>query len=183
MVDATARRYHTTDLRVAALDAKFGQPDIKLGLIPGAGGTQRLSRLVGPARANDLVFTGRMVGAEEALRIGLADRVVAPEEVYPTALTWAAELAAGPAFALRAAKVAAPATFHFDEQDRLKRVTARRYMAQSPGFVQRDWCGEFDDYETVSGLRIPTRAKVMWRLETGDLEYFRGEITAIHYDS
>jgi enoyl-CoA hydratase/carnithine racemase len=94
------------DLRVAAADARFGQPEIKLGLIPGAGGTQRLSRLVGPARAKDLVFTGRMVGAEEALRIGLADRVVAPEEVYPTALAWAAELAAGPAFALRAAKEA-----------------------------------------------------------------------------
>ena len=92
------------DLRVAAADARFGQPEIKLGLIPGAGGTQRLSRLVGPARAKDLVFTGRMVGAEEALRIGLVDRVVAPEEVYPTALAWAAELAAGPAFALRAAK-------------------------------------------------------------------------------
>ena len=92
------------DLRVAAADARFGQPEIKLGLIPGAGGTQRLSRLIGPARAKDLVFTGRMVGAEEALRIGLADRVVAPEEVYPTALAWAAELAAGPAFALRAAK-------------------------------------------------------------------------------
>ena len=92
------------DLRVAAADARFGQPEIKLGLIPGAGGTQRLSRLVGPARAKDLVFTGRMVGAEEALRIGLADRVVAPEEVYPAALAWAAELAAGPAFALRAAK-------------------------------------------------------------------------------
>jgi len=92
------------DLRVAAADARFGQPEIKLGLIPGAGGTQRLSRLIGPARAKDLVFTGRMVDAEEALRIGLADRVVAPEEVYPTALAWAAELAAGPAFALRAAK-------------------------------------------------------------------------------
>jgi len=94
------------DLRVAATDARFGQPEIKLGLIPGAGGTQRLSRLVGPARAKDLVFTGRMVSAEEALRIGLVNRVVAPEDVYPNALAWAAELAAGPAFALRAAKEA-----------------------------------------------------------------------------
>jgi enoyl-CoA hydratase/carnithine racemase len=94
------------DLRVAATDARFGQPEIKLGLIPGAGGTQRLSRLVGPARAKDLIFTGRMVDAEEALRIGLVNRVVAPEDVYPTALSWAAELAAGPAFALRAAKEA-----------------------------------------------------------------------------
>ncbi|WP_211463979.1 enoyl-CoA hydratase/isomerase family protein [Actinocrinis puniceicyclus] len=94
------------DLRVAAVDAKFGQPEIKLGLIPGAGGTQRLARLVGPARAKDLVFTGRMVGGEEALRIGLVDRVLAPQQVYPNALAWAAELAAGPAFALRAAKEA-----------------------------------------------------------------------------
>ncbi|HZU56051.1 MAG TPA: enoyl-CoA hydratase-related protein [Actinocrinis sp.] len=94
------------DLRVAATDARFGQPEIKLGLIPGAGGTQRLSRLVGPARAKDLIFTGRMVDAEEALRIGLVNRVVAPEDVYSTALSWAAELAAGPAFALRAAKEA-----------------------------------------------------------------------------
>src|SRR5579872_2891207 len=92
------------DFRVAGESARLGQPEILLGLIPGAGGTQRLSRLIGPARAKDLVFTGRMVDAEEALRIGLADRVVAPEEVYPTALAWAAELAAGPAFALRAAK-------------------------------------------------------------------------------
>lgn len=94
------------DLRVAAADARFGQPEIKLGLIPGAGGTQRLSRLIGPARAKDLVFTGRLVPADEALRIGLVDRVVTPEEVYPAALAWAAELAEGPAFALRAAKEA-----------------------------------------------------------------------------
>ena len=94
------------DLRVAATDARFGQPEIKLGLIPGAGGTQRLARLVGPAKAKDLIFTGRMVPAEEALRIGLVDRVVAPEDVYPTAVAWAAELAEGPAFALRAAKEA-----------------------------------------------------------------------------
>jgi enoyl-CoA hydratase/carnithine racemase len=94
------------DFRVAAQDARFGQPEIKLGLIPGAGGTQRLARLLGPAKAKDLIFTGRIVSADEALRIGLADRVVPADEVYPTALAWAAELAAGPAFALRAAKEA-----------------------------------------------------------------------------
>jgi len=94
------------DLRVAAEDAKFGQPEIKLGLIPGAGGTQRLARLVGPARAKELIFTGRLVAADEALRIGLVDRVVAAEDVYPAAVAWAAELAEGPAFALRAAKEA-----------------------------------------------------------------------------
>jgi enoyl-CoA hydratase/carnithine racemase len=94
------------DIRIAADNAKFGQPEILLGLIPGAGGTQRLSRLVGPARAKELIFTGRQVRADEALRIGLADQVVPAEEVYPTALAWAAKLAAGPAYALRAAKEA-----------------------------------------------------------------------------
>jgi enoyl-CoA hydratase/carnithine racemase len=94
------------DIRIAAENAKFGQPEILLGLIPGAGGTQRLSRLVGPSRAKELIFTGRQVRADEALRIGLADQVVPAEEVYPTALAWASRLAAGPAYALRAAKEA-----------------------------------------------------------------------------
>ncbi len=70
------------DWRVVADNAKLGQPEIKLGIIPGAGGTQRLARLVGPAKAKDLIMSGRMVDAEEALRIGLADRVVPAEQVY-----------------------------------------------------------------------------------------------------
>ena len=94
------------DIRIAAENAKFGQPEILLGLIPGAGGTQRLSRLVGPSRAKELIFSGRQVRADEALRIGLADQVVPAEEVYPTAFAWASRLAAGPALALRAAKEA-----------------------------------------------------------------------------
>lgn len=94
------------DVRVAADDAKLGQPEILLGLIPGAGGTQRLARLIGPAKAKDLIFTGRMVGAAEALSIGLVDRVVAPPDVYGAAAEWAAQFAAGPAYALRAAKEA-----------------------------------------------------------------------------
>jgi enoyl-CoA hydratase/carnithine racemase len=93
------------DLRVAgAAKARLGQPEIQLGLIPGAGGTQRLSRLVGPAVTKDLVWTGRQVDATEALRIGLVDRVVADAEVVPTALALAAELAAGPRLAIAAAK-------------------------------------------------------------------------------
>ncbi|MFJ3904697.1 enoyl-CoA hydratase/isomerase family protein [Streptomyces sp. NPDC090025] len=92
------------DFRIAAEDAKLGQPEILLGLIPGAGGTQRLPRLVGPSKAKDLIFTGRMVKAEEALRIGLVDRVVPAAEVYEQAHAWAAKLAQGPAIALRAAK-------------------------------------------------------------------------------
>ncbi|MGW5941737.1 enoyl-CoA hydratase/isomerase family protein [Streptomyces celluloflavus] len=92
------------DFRIAADTAKIGQPEILLGLIPGAGGTQRLARLVGPAKAKDLIFTGRQVKAEEALTLGLVDRVVPAAEVYPQAHAWAARLAAGPALALRAAK-------------------------------------------------------------------------------
>ncbi|MFJ5938700.1 enoyl-CoA hydratase/isomerase family protein [Streptomyces sp. NPDC093071] len=94
------------DYRIAADNAKLGQPEILLGLIPGAGGTQRLSRLVGPSKAKDLIFTGRMVKADEALSLGLVDRVVPAAEVYEQAHAWAAKLAQGPAVALRAAKEA-----------------------------------------------------------------------------
>lgn len=92
------------DYRIAGDNAKLGQPEILLGLIPGAGGTQRLSRLIGPSRAKDLIFTGRMVKADEALTLGLVDRVVPAAEVYTAAHAWAARLAQGPAIALRAAK-------------------------------------------------------------------------------
>jgi enoyl-CoA hydratase/carnithine racemase len=84
------------DIRIAAENARLGQPEILLGLIPGAGGTQRLSRLVGPSRAKDLIFSGRHVKAEEALRIGLVDQVVPADEVYAAAYAWAEKLAAGP---------------------------------------------------------------------------------------
>ncbi|MBI1352239.1 MAG: enoyl-CoA hydratase/isomerase family protein [Actinomycetales bacterium] len=94
------------DLRIAADDAKLGQPEILLGIIPGAGGTQRLPRLVGVARAKDLVFTGRHVKADEALQIGLVNQVVPADEVYTAAQGLAARLAKGPALALRAAKEA-----------------------------------------------------------------------------
>ena len=92
------------DFRVLGSRAKIGQPEILLGVIPGAGGTQRLARLVGPAKAKDLVFTGRHVGAEEALEIGLADAVVPDAEVYDTAVAMARKFAAGPPLALAAAK-------------------------------------------------------------------------------
>jgi enoyl-CoA hydratase/carnithine racemase len=83
------------DFRVASARAKLGQPEILLGIIPGGGGTQRLARLVGPARAKDIVLTGRTVGAEEALRIGLVDEVVDPDAVLDRALAKAAEFARG----------------------------------------------------------------------------------------
>src|SRR5579859_493938 len=94
------------DFRVLGEKAKVGQPEILLGIIPGAGGTQRLPRLIGPARAKDIVFTGRFVAAQEALAMGLADRVVPDGEVYQAALELAGRFASGPAIALRAAKQA-----------------------------------------------------------------------------
>jgi len=94
------------DLRICGDNARLGQPEIQLGIIPGAGGTQRLPRLIGPARAKELIYTGRFVAAEEALRIGLVDRVVAPDDVYSAALELARQLAGGPPLALRAAKEA-----------------------------------------------------------------------------
>ena len=92
------------DFRVLGQSARVGQPEILLGIIPGAGGTQRLPRLIGPARAKDLIYSGRFVDAAEALQIGLADRVVADDQVYETACELAARYVAGPALALRAAK-------------------------------------------------------------------------------
>jgi enoyl-CoA hydratase/carnithine racemase len=102
------------DFRVAGEGARVGQPEILLGIIPGAGGTQRLPRLVGPARAKDIVFTGRFVGAAEALRIGLVDKVVPDAEVYRAARDLVAQYAAGPAVALRAAKQAIDAGLEVD---------------------------------------------------------------------
>jgi len=96
----------TADFRVLGTRAKVGVPEITLGVIPGAGGTQRLTRLVGPARAKGMVFTGRHVGAEEALALGIADEVVPDGDVYARAKELAARYAEGPAVALRAAKQA-----------------------------------------------------------------------------
>ena len=96
----------TADFRVCGDNAKLGQPEILLGIIPGAGGTQRLPRLIGAARAKDLVYSGRFVGAEEALAIGLVDKVVGPDDVYTAAVELVGRYVNGPALALRAAKAA-----------------------------------------------------------------------------
>ena len=94
------------DRRIAGDNAKVGQPEILLGIIPGMGGTQRLARLVGPSKAKDLIYTGRFVAADEALAIGMVDEVVAPDDVYEAAKRWAGQFAEGPARALAAAKAA-----------------------------------------------------------------------------
>lgn len=85
------------DLRYAADNAKMGQPEVLLGVLPGGGGTQRLPRLVGVGRAKDLVLTGRMVDMVEAPTIGLVDRVLPADEVLAAATAQAATFAAGPA--------------------------------------------------------------------------------------
>jgi len=109
-----------TDVRFAADNAKLGQPEILLGIIPGAGGTQRLSRLIGPARAKDLIFTGRFVDAQEALAIGLVDQLHPAAEVYDRAVAWASQYVGGPALALRAAKAAIDRGLEVDLQSGLE---------------------------------------------------------------
>ena len=94
------------DLVVASETAQFGQPEVKIGIIPGAGGTQRLPRLIGPARAKDLIYSGRHVSAEEAKQIGLVDQVFPADETYAKAVETARRYARGPLAALRAAKIA-----------------------------------------------------------------------------
>jgi enoyl-CoA hydratase len=83
------------DFRIASPRARFGQPEILLGIIPGGGGTQRLPRLVGVARAKDIILSGRQVEADEALRIGLVDEVVEAEALFDSAVARAAEFASG----------------------------------------------------------------------------------------
>lgn len=92
------------DFRIASINAKFGLPEIKLGIMPGAGGTQRLPRLIGIARAKELIMLGSNINAESALSYGLVNKVVADEELLAEALALAKKLAAGPPEALKAAK-------------------------------------------------------------------------------
>ena len=94
------------DLRVAGKSAKLGQPEVALGIIPAAGGTQRLPKLVGLGRARDIIFTGRIVEAEEAERIGLVNRLVEDEDVLDAAEDLAAQIAKQGGLAVRLAKIA-----------------------------------------------------------------------------
>jgi enoyl-CoA hydratase/carnithine racemase len=136
------------DVRFAAEDAVLGQPEILLGIIPGAGGTQRLSRLVGPSRAKDIIFTGRFVRADEALAIGLVDRVVPADQVYDEAVGWARQFAGAATYALRAAKEAVDQGLEVDLQTGLaierqqfaalfatedRRVGMTSFVEQGPG--------------------------------------------------
>ncbi|HWG94437.1 MAG TPA: enoyl-CoA hydratase-related protein [Mycobacteriales bacterium] len=111
------------DFRVLGEGARVGVPEILLGVMPGAGGTQRLPRLVGPAKAKELIFTGRHVKADEALQLGIADRVVPDDQVYAAASEMAARFAAGPAVALRAAKQAVDDGLELDLDSALRLET------------------------------------------------------------
>lgn len=93
------------DLRIASSTAQFGQSEINVGLIPGAGGTQRLSRYVGLTKAKEMVFLGERIDAHEAFRLGLVNKVVPPERLLDEAMSWARKLAAKPVSALRMAKL------------------------------------------------------------------------------
>lgn len=107
------------DLRVAARNARFGQPEVGLGITPGFGGTQRLARLVGLSRALDLTLTGRIIDAEEAFRMGLVDRLVPEGEALQGALAIAKEIGKKSPFALRQAKKAVSLGLDLPIQDGL----------------------------------------------------------------
>jgi len=122
------------DFIYASERARFGQPEVKLGVIPGFGGTQRLARRVGVAMARELVFTGRMFKADEALRIGLVNRVCAPEELLPTVMSVAAEVAGvGPLAVAAAKRVIAEG-----EGEKLTAATEREAQAFGHCFVSAD---------------------------------------------
>jgi enoyl-CoA hydratase/carnithine racemase len=136
------------DVRFAADDAVLGQPEILLGIIPGAGGTQRLTRLVGPSRAKDIIFTGRFVPADEALAIGLVDRVVPAAQVYDEAVAWARRFVGAATYAVRAAKEAIDQGLEVDLQTGLaierqqfaalfatddRRIGMTSFVEQGPG--------------------------------------------------
>ncbi|MDQ1438796.1 MAG: hypothetical protein QOK43_2425 [Acidimicrobiaceae bacterium] len=136
------------DFRVVGEGAKLGQPEILLGIIPGGGGTQRLARLVGAARAKELILSGRQVAADEALALGLVDRVVPDAEVFDAAVAWAASFAAGPVVAQGLAKRAVDEGMSMPLADGLKleqdlfaqvfdtddaRVGVESFLAHGPG--------------------------------------------------
>ena len=136
------------DFRFIAENSKLGQPEILLGIIPGAGGTQRLPRLVGPARAKDIIFSGRFLDCNEALGIGMVDVVVPQDQVYAKAVEIASRYARGPIVALRAAKIAVNRGLQTDVQNGLlierelfvnlfatedQKIGMRSFIEQGPG--------------------------------------------------
>jgi len=126
------------DWRVGGDNAKLGCTDILAGLIPSGGATQRLPRVIGVSKAKELVFSGRFVDAREASAIGLLDEVVAPDDVYDAAASWAGRFVAGPARALAAAKAAIDAGAQRPTADALadeRRLYVEAFTHADRGFV------------------------------------------------
>ena len=111
------------DLRIASETAKLGQPEINLGIIPGGGGTQRLTRLVGEGRAMELILTGDLIDAAEAKSIGLVNHVVAPAQLQDTVLSLATRIAEKSPVALRMAKEAVKSASRLNLREGLERET------------------------------------------------------------
>jgi enoyl-CoA hydratase/carnithine racemase len=111
-------------LRVAAASATLGQPEVAVGIVPGAGGTQRLPRLIGPGRAAELILSARVVAADEALRIGYVDAILPDAGFRDAAVAWAARVAAHPRHATVAAKRAIVDGLHGSFADGLRREAA-----------------------------------------------------------
>jgi enoyl-CoA hydratase len=128
------------DMIVAADDAVFGQPEIKIGVMPGAGGTQRLTRALGKAKAMELILTGRNLPAREAEAHGLVSRLVAREDTLAVALELAATIAALPPLAVRAAKEAVNHAFELSLEAGLE-------------FERRNFFGLFDSEDQKEGMR------------------------------
>jgi enoyl-CoA hydratase len=112
------------DLIVAGDDAQFGQPEIRIGVMPGAGGTQRLTRAIGQARAMEMILTGRMLPAEEALAAGLVSRVVPAGDTLDSAVELADSIAGMPPVAVRAAKAAVRSAAELPLSEGLRRERA-----------------------------------------------------------
>jgi enoyl-CoA hydratase len=119
------------DLRVAAPSTRMGQPEVSLGILPGAGATHRLPRLIGLGRAKELILTGRLVGAEEALAMGLVNRIVPETSVLEEARQWAETIAAQGGMAIRLAKVALNAQRHQVDTSGSLEALAQAFLFES----------------------------------------------------
>jgi enoyl-CoA hydratase len=115
------------DWRISGDNVKFGATEILAGLIPGGGGMARLTRAAGVSKAKELVFSGRFFDAEEALALGLIDEMVAPDDVYDTAVAWAQRFLDGPQHALAAAKAGINDVFELEPAERVA-AERRRYV-------------------------------------------------------
>jgi enoyl-CoA hydratase len=139
------------DMVVAGEDAEFGQPEIRIGVMPGAGGTQRLTRAIGKAKAMELILTGRSIDAREADRLGLVTCVVPPEETVPSALELAARIAAMPPLAVMAAKEAVDRAFELP-------------LGAGLEFERRNFFGLFASEDQKEGMAAFTEKRpARWR--------------------